>query len=161
MRIGIISDTHIPDRASSLPADIYEDLDGVDEIIQAGDLTSQAVRDRLEELASVSGVAGNCDRRAVREAFPQELTITREGIKISVHHGYGLGRDMLSRLSYKFDDSKVIIFGHTHRFYSEWHNDQLFLNPGSPTSPRRQNFGSYALLNICGEEEIDVEIKKI
>ncbi len=161
MRIGIISDTHIPDRASSLPAVLYEDLDGVEEIIQAGDLTTQTVRDRLEELAPVSGVAGNCDRRAVREAFPQEMTIIREGIKISVHHGYGLGRDMLSRLSYKFDDSQVIIFGHTHRFYREWQNDQLFLNPGSPTAPRRQNFGSYALLNIRGEEEIDVEIKKI
>jgi putative phosphoesterase len=40
MLIGLISDTHIPDRARQLPDNVLEAFKDVDLILHAGDLTS-------------------------------------------------------------------------------------------------------------------------
>ncbi len=161
MKIGVTSDTHIPDRAKALPERMRNDFSEVDEIIHAGDLTSKVVKNKLKTLAPFTAVSGNCDNFTLSKELKNELTLEREGIKISLHHGYGLGRDVLSKLSYKFDSSSVIIFGHTHNVFKQWKNKQLFLNPGSPTVPRGQSFGSYAILNIESKNNIIAQIKKI
>ena len=38
MKIGVISDTHIPRAAAELPPEIYKAFKGVDLILHAGDL---------------------------------------------------------------------------------------------------------------------------
>jgi hypothetical protein len=43
MRIGVISDTHIPDRADDIPKIILEDFRNVDMVIHAGDLVELSV----------------------------------------------------------------------------------------------------------------------
>lgn len=161
MQIGVTSDTHIPDRAAALPEKMKEDFSEVDEIIHAGDLTSGGVKAKLEHLAALTAVSGNCDKFSLNKDLSKSLTVKREGFKISVYHGYGLDRDILTKLSYKFPGSSVVVFGHTHNAQKQWNKGQLFLNPGSPTVPRGQSFGSYAVLNIDKEEGITAEIKKV
>ena len=62
MLIGLISDTHIPDRARILPTKVIEAFEDVELIIHAGDLTSPKVIEELEEIAPVMAVQGNMDR---------------------------------------------------------------------------------------------------
>ena len=69
MRIGLISDTHIPQAGrdpstglrTGLWPQVYEALRGVDLIMHAGDLLVPEVIDWLERLAPVMAVSGNGD----------------------------------------------------------------------------------------------------
>jgi putative phosphoesterase len=61
MRIGLISDTHIPTAAKELWPQVYEAFRGVDLIMHAGDLMVPEVIDWLEEVAPVMAVWGNGD----------------------------------------------------------------------------------------------------
>src|SRR2546425_2240200 len=61
MRIGLISDTHIPTAAKQLWPQVYEAFRGVDLIMHAGDLMIPDVIDWLEEIAPVMAVSGNGD----------------------------------------------------------------------------------------------------
>ena len=62
MLIGLISDTHIPDRAKEIPEKVFEAFSEVDLIMHAGDLTSPKVIDDLEQIAPVMAIQGNMDR---------------------------------------------------------------------------------------------------
>ena len=61
MRIGLISDTHIPVAAKELWPEIFEAFRGVDLIMHGGDLLIPEVIDWLEEIAPVMAVEGNGD----------------------------------------------------------------------------------------------------
>ncbi len=161
MLIGVTSDTHIPDRAAFLPEKMKEDFGEVEEIIHAGDHTSAEIKQKLENLAPLTSVAGNCEKFHLSKNLQKSLSLEREGLRISVHHGYGLGRDVMTKLGYKFAFSALIIFGHTHKASKHWNNGQLFLNPGSPTVPRGQSFGSYAILQVEEGSIISADIKKV
>ena len=63
MKIGLISDTHIPDRLSLLPENVIKAFEGVDLILHAGDVTDYEVIEKLEKIAPVLAVEGNMDRR--------------------------------------------------------------------------------------------------
>jgi hypothetical protein len=56
-RLGIVSDTH-----GLLRAALVEAFAGVDRIIHAGDVGSEAVLDGLQAIAPVTAVRGNMDR---------------------------------------------------------------------------------------------------
>jgi putative phosphoesterase len=64
-RIGIISDTHMPERCAALPPALFETLRGVDLLLHAGDVGELWVLDRLSALAPVVAVHGN-DETAVQ-----------------------------------------------------------------------------------------------
>jgi hypothetical protein len=70
MRIGVISDTHVPVRARALPGEVFEIFAGVDLILHAGDLITFDVLDELETIAPVLAVYGNVDRPEVLARLP-------------------------------------------------------------------------------------------
>lgn len=72
MRIGLISDTHIPTAAKTLWPQIYEAFRGVDLIMHAGDLMVPEVIDWLEEVAPVMAVWGNGDFRGWERTVPPD-----------------------------------------------------------------------------------------
>ncbi|NTW68137.1 MAG: metallophosphoesterase family protein, partial [Nitrospirae bacterium] len=53
MKVGIISDTHVPGAASSLPPAVFEIFRSVDLILHAGDIVQASVLDELEAIAPV------------------------------------------------------------------------------------------------------------
>ncbi|MGI6097446.1 MAG: metallophosphoesterase family protein [Dethiobacteria bacterium] len=61
MKVGVLSDTHIPTRARALPSRIYEIFADVDMILHAGDIADESVLEELKTLAPIEAVAGNTD----------------------------------------------------------------------------------------------------
>ena len=61
MRIGLISDTHIPDIEKKIPFEIMHSFRGVDLILHAGDVYSPSVLDDLDCIAPVLVARGDDD----------------------------------------------------------------------------------------------------
>jgi hypothetical protein len=146
--LGIITDTHIPQRLTSLPPRVGEVLRGVDRILHAGDINSRRVLDQLAEIAPVEAVAGNAD--LFKHGLPLTRVIEVEGKRIGLVHGHGgwsryLRSKVRDRFGYdeelylkivhgSFGPVDAIVFGHTHRFYHAQRSGILMFNPG-PIAP--------------------------
>ncbi len=146
--LGIITDTHIPQRIAALPPRVFEIFQGADRILHAGDINSQRVLDQLAEIAPVDAVAGNAD--LFRHGLPLTRVIEVAGRRIGLVHGHGgwsryLRGKVRDRLGYNeehylkivrgsFGAVDAIVFGHTHRFYQAERSGILLFNPG-PVAP--------------------------
>ncbi|WP_407379632.1 metallophosphoesterase [Methanobrevibacter sp.] len=160
MLIGLISDTHIPDRARQIPEKVLESFKDVDLIIHSGDLTTRAVIDELEKIAPVIAIQGNMDRVAGLD-LPKAETVEVEGVKIGVAHGEVYPRGDTQQLLYlaRQLDVNILVTGHSHQPKIEQVEDVLLLNPGSPIVPRLAD-RTVMLLEI-NNKNVDVEIVKI
>ena len=155
MLIAVVSDTHYGDKTVNLPSTLFDVLTkkGPDLILHAGDVTSSELLERLEEFAPVLAVRGNADHLNL----PEEKLLEVGDIQIGLLHGHQFISLNPQFLMYKALDMgvDVLIFGHTHRFYSDvassYGSRVLLLNPGSPTFPRMDTAG-FALLRIHGAE---------
>lgn len=154
MKIGVISDTHIPMRAKQLPGQVIEAFKEVDHIIHAGDIVSLEVLDLLERFAPVTAVSGNVDPVTIEEILGFKKLITLKGYRIGVTHGHGASGSTVDRAVKCFENDNVdcIIFGHSHIPYCEKINNILLFNPGSPTDKRRNEFYSFGLLELEDDE---------
>ncbi|ADG13256.1 phosphodiesterase, MJ0936 family [Methanocaldococcus infernus ME] len=135
MLIGIISDTHIYDRASSIPKKVFEEFSNVDLIIHCGDITDKEILDELSDLARVIPVQGNCDYLNL----PREQILELNNYRIGVIHGdiiYPRGDLLKLKLLGLEMGVDILISGHTHWPIHEKFDNLLLLNPGSPTVPR-------------------------
>ena len=160
MLIGLISDTHIPDRAKEIPQKVYEAFDDVDLILHAGDLTSPKVIEELEKIAPVIAIQGNMDRvNGIN--LPLAKVIEAEDVKIGIAHGEVYPRADTQQLVYLAKELKVdiLVTGHSHQPKIEQTDGVLLLNPGSPIVPRLAD-RTVMLLEIKNKE-VDVEIIKI
>lgn len=160
MLIGLISDTHIPDRAKVLPQKVMEAFSEVELILHAGDLTSPKVIEELETIAPVMAIQGNMDRVNGID-LPKAKVIEAEGLKIGLIHGEVYPRADSSQLLYLAKELNVdiLVSGHSHQPKIEQKDGILLLNPGSPIVPRFAD-RTVMLLEI-NNEEVDVEIVKI
>ncbi len=177
IRIGVIADTHIPDRVKTLHPDLLDELRDhhVDLILHAGDLSSWSVIEELEKVGPVKAVSGNRDfLLGSRLNRVEQMEIN--GVRIVLTHGHlnflTYWRDKmqyillgyqqkryLHRLSSAFPDEKVIIFGHSHHAENLWYRGQLFFNPGSVSmGDFWERSISYGILEIDGKGGIKSEI---
>lgn len=160
MLIGVLSDTHIPERAEKIPESVIETFKDVEMILHAGDLVSTDVFDELENLAPTICVEGNMDR-AYGLKLPKHEILKIDGNKIGLNHGEVYPRGDTQQLEYigMEMDVDVLITGHTHIPFIKELENILLLNPGSPTVPRMSD-PSVMLLDVT-EEMIDARIIKI
>lgn len=160
MLIGLISDTHIPDRARELPKNVISAFQNVDLILHEGDLTSMEVIDELEKIAPTIAIQGNMDR-AAGIILPNAKVIEAEGIKIGIAHGEVYPRADTQQLLYlaKQLDADILVTGHSHQPKIEQIDGVLLLNPGSPIVPRLAD-RTVMLLEI-NNKDVDVEVVKI
>lgn len=162
MRIGVISDTHIPDRAKNIPQQILDDFKNVDMIIHAGDLVDLAILKKLKTVCgNVKAVWGNMDPMEVKKQLPKKEIIQAGIYKIGVMHGYGSPLNLIDQLSAEFknDFVNIIIFGHSHYSVNQKKNGILFFNPGSPTDKLFSPYNSYGIIEI--NDKIEARIIKI
>lgn len=133
MLIGVISDTHGHLDPRAVPA-----LRGAELILHAGDIGSQAVLDRLSELAPVLAVRGNSDAGTpLARQHPETRWLEREGVRIAITHIGGRPADIASALPREAElRPQVYIFGHSHTALLETVDGVLFLNPGAAGRPR-------------------------
>jgi len=168
MRIGLISDTHIPVAAPVLWPQIYEALAGVDLIMHAGDLMIPDVIDWLEEVAPVMAVSGNGDYTGFQrcdtpedprlsEAKVLELERPDGGrLRIGLVHDFQLPevpplRTVEGLMKHFFGGPvDVIVRGSTHAAEIRTEKGVLIVNPGSPTFPnhRSARLGTLGYLDI-------------
>lgn len=162
MRIGVIADTHIPDRAKEIPEKILEDFKKVDMVIHAGDLVDLSVIDELKSVcADVRAVWGNMDPHEVRARLPEKEIIQAGNYKIGLIHGYGSPAKLMELAAgiFKNDHVDIIIFGHAHSPVNEKKEGVIYFNPGSPTDKIYCPYNSYGIIEI--NDKIEAKIIKL
>lgn len=175
--LGIIADTHIPDRMPRLNPRILPAFGeaGVQAILHAGDVSVPRVLRQLETVAPVHAVRGNRDWVSLRW-LPHRLHLEFGGVKIGLVHGHGnfsrylaeKPRNLLFGLKEEryinyalsvFPDVDVVIFGHMHRVIIQRVDGKLVFDPGSACCAGDEPKGpSVGLLHIHAEGQVDAEV---
>ncbi|MEW6202155.1 MAG: metallophosphoesterase family protein [bacterium] len=160
MKIGVISDTHIPHRAKNVPAKVMKLFEGADMILHAGDLVRLDVIDELSALAPVHAVSGNMDEFG-GGTLPDKKVITAGNWRIGLTHGWGAPLGLAQRVKKMFEGEKLdcIVFGHSHSAHLSSDGGVMILNPGSPTDTVFAPYLSVAIL--YAEEELKGEIIRL
>jgi hypothetical protein len=149
--IGVISDTHVPDKAKSLhprALEIFRQAQ-VSAILHAGDISTPGVLARLGEIAPVHAVKGNRDWLALGH-LPRTRLLTFEGVRVALAHGHGgLRRYLYLRLRFAIQRyplekilallqsdfaaarPDVLVYGHTHYPLNQRDGELLIFNPGA------------------------------
>ena len=150
MRIGVLSDTHMPGRAKKLPEQLLRDFAQVDHIVHAGDWNTLDVYEQLRLLAPVDGVAGNTDGSDIVKRFGYKKVLQLGAVRIGLTHGdRGAGLTEDNALNMFFGEQvDCVVFGHSHIPLLAEKRGVLLFNPGSPTDKRWQERHSYGMLEI-------------
>lgn len=142
MRIGVVADSHgnlfILDK-------LLTQMGELDMIIHLGDHYRDIVKINDKYKNKIEYVNGNNDSKGDAEA---EKVLNLGGKRIFITHGdkynvyYGI-----DRLYYKAQEveADAVLFGHTHKRSREDFGGIMFLNPGSPSSPRDRKAGGLIL----------------
>jgi uncharacterized protein len=162
MKIGVISDTHIPVNCHEMPAEVLDVLKSCDLILHAGDLVGLAVLECLRKISKVEAVWGNMDLPEVRGVLPGRKVLDAAGKKICLIHGYGHPKDLIDKLKkeFFFEKPDVIVFGHSHMPLNKYVDGILFFNPGSLTDTIFAPYKSYGIIEIK-DGKIKAEIIKV
>lgn len=176
-KIGIITDTHVPDRVPQLDPRFlaFFQQERVDAIFHAGDISTQAVLTDLQKIAPVTAVRGNRDL-TLQNRLPLIQRCTFGGISIGLAHGHGgWGPYLVDKVRYMtmgydyaryrtlllkaLPDVRVVIFGHTHHIEKRWEADQFLFNPGAayPCSYNKDH-PTLGLLLIFPEQKFEVRV---
>lgn len=160
MRVGVISDTHLSERADKLPEALVEGLRGVDLILHAGDWVSPHVVALVEAIAPCESVAGNNDGPDIVDKFGYAKRLELEGVRIGLVHGDGYRKTTTERALDTFADNlpDVIVYGHSHIPENRQVRGTLLFNPGSPTDKRRQPRYSYGILTVENKRLTQAEL---
>ncbi len=163
IRIGLLSDTHIPEVAKVLPPQIKEAFHDVDLILHAGDVYAISVLDELERLAPVLAAQGDDDGFAIASdrRMKERHLLNIKGITILLKHVgpwsslcdskgvSGLAGSQHKTTAQHKMTPDIIVYGHTHTAKVENRNGILAVNPGSPTFPEYElRLGTVALLTV-------------
>ncbi|MDP3143286.1 MAG: metallophosphoesterase family protein [Candidatus Omnitrophota bacterium] len=161
MKIGVLADTHIPERAEGIPIKVLDDFKNADLILVAGDLTTVTVLDKLKKIAPVTAVFGNMDLQDVVKVLKRKEVVKCGKFKIGIFHGSVAPDKLVDQLKAEFQEDKVdiIVFGHSHHPMNEYVGKILFFNPGSPTDKVFAPYNSYGILEI--NDKIKAEIKRL
>ncbi len=150
MKITVISDTHMPKKAKTLPIQVVKALQQSELIIHAGDWQTIEVFHELVQYGEVKGVYGNVDSVELQSRLPEKQIIEIVGFRIGVVHGHGKGWTTERRALEAFAELHVdcIIFGHSHIPVLKETNGILLFNPGSCTDKRRQPKPSFGIITV-------------
>ena len=154
MRIGILSDTHLPNlirHLDELGPEIATFLSTVDLILHSGDLTSPMVLDWLEPFAPVVCTTGNND--PIVDSRCQDVAILDlQGWRLGMVHSLRRGFRPMAELQQLFPTPvQIMIAGDTHYEVLEHREGIVVLNSGSPTFPHHKDLrlGTVGLLELA------------
>jgi uncharacterized protein len=138
MRLGIVSDTHLPRGSRAIPVDCLERLAAADAILHAGDLIELSVLEQLQAIGPpVHAVRGNVDSAELQARLPLVRTVEAGGATIAMIHDAGPSAGRLERMRRRFPQADAVVFGHSHLPLHEERGGFAIFNPGSPTERRR------------------------
>jgi len=148
MRIGVLSDTHIPKAATKLPAKVRKGLKGADIILHAGDLVEASVLEELNKIAPTKAVCGNMDGADLCGKLPRKIVVKASRFRIGLIHGWGHPARLPETISGEFTGVNAIVFGHSHKPMNERMGGVLYFNPGSPTDKVFAEYNSYGIIEV-------------
>lgn len=167
MKIGLISDTHIPAFSPEPPRQILKAFRDVDLILHAGDIYATSCLDWLEQIAPVLAVEfhtwnQNDPRRPETRVFDVEgytiamvhaldlVGMTSEPFQGTLPRDYPQQGSLEKAVKLRFGQAAdIVVFGHTHYEMVDDYQGILLVNPGSPTVPRQlQKLGTVGLLEL-------------
>jgi putative phosphoesterase len=177
MKIGVVSDSHIPESGPLLHARLAKLFQGLDILLHAGDVCELHVLEDLQEMFTLTfAVWGEGDSDEVRRYLEEKRVVRFGGRAIGMIHGHQYAEAQkranrwLNRLlkrvpgpgtledfllaQFEGEEVDAIVFGHTHTPYIKRHKGVLLFNPGAGSSlagPDRQ-----ASAGILEVEEDDI-----
>jgi len=157
MRLGLITDTHLPAlirQLDELGPQVAKFLAAVDLILHAGDVTSPAILDWLEQFAPVTAAKGNNDEFVdPRMASVQYLEV--EGWSIGMAHNLAPESRPLREIRQRCFSRpiEVMIGGHTHLERIRCADGLVLINSGSPVLPHHKEtrLGTVASLDLSAD----------
>ena len=164
MRIGLISDTHIPEARHSLWSQAYVAFEGVDLILHGGDMHDLSVIDELEKVAPIHVARGDGDDggggRPVQPEDPrvkEVWTLDLGGLVVGLTHALPIPEmppsiTVARALDRVFPERRpdVVVYGDSHVEAIDTFDGVLCVNPGSPTYPHNYDtdLGTIGFLEI-------------
>ena len=149
LRLLLLADTHVPQRAKDLPAAVWEQVEAADVVVHAGDWVTPDLLDELEERSSrLVAVWGNNDGEELRRRLPEVARVELGGMRWGVVHETGAKARREERTRAAYPDLDVLVFGHSHIPWDTTAEGLRLLNPGSPTDRRRQPFCTYMTCEV-------------
>lgn len=168
MKLGLISDTHIPSMGKEPPSQVIQAFEGVDLILHAGDVYIDSCIEWLERIAPVQATTSS---RSTAEASPRispPTVVEVDGHSIGLVHKlvmipmaddvypgsiarmYPAGKSIPDELEEIFGKPvDIVVCGYTHEAMIETHQGVLFVNPGSPTMVAQvMKMGTVATLEL-------------
>ena len=163
MRLLMLADTHVPRRARDLPAQEWDEVAQADVVFHAGDWVTPELLDTLAARATrLVACWGNNDGPALRSRLPERADVVLEGLHFTVVHETGAVAGREARMSRRYPDTDVLIFGHSHIPWDTTTSTGLrLLNPGSPTDRRRQPACTYRTATVRHGDLTDVRLQPL
>ena len=163
MRIGLVSDTHIPEAKEVWPQ-VWDAFKGCDAILHAGDIYDLGVLDTLAEIAPLGAGRGKGDdgsggrhRQPDQPGLQESWVVELGGLTIGLTHWAPVPeRPNLTNLAGACDrffggiKPDIVVHGDTHVEDVRRIGDILCVNPGSPTFPHNlaYQFGTIGFIDI-------------
>ncbi|WP_435334879.1 metallophosphoesterase family protein [Haloarchaeobius sp. TZWWS8] len=160
VRVAIISDTHVPSRASAIPDWVVDECERADHVVHAGDFDSPEAFDTVRSFApELTAVAGNVDPGSL--GLPEVAVLELGGVTFVVTHGSGPKAGYRRRVSKAVREhgggDAVGIAGHTHEVMDEEVDGVRLLNPGSATAARPATRATMYVVEVA-DGELSVEL---
>lgn len=149
--IGLISDTH-----GLVRPEVFQALEGVSQILHAGDVGPADVLTELATIAPVRAVWGNTDAPG-RPDLVERIEDVIDGVRIVVTHGHELGSPTPPKLVGAFPNADVIVYGHTHQQLVTKAARRVVVNPGA-AGPQRFKLQPCVAKLYIWKGQADVEL---
>ena len=165
MRIGLLTDTHLPSDLRNLWDEVADAFEGVDLILHGGDIVTPRVLDELEAVAPVLAARGNNDGGwedpRVQDCHFLELESWTLAL---VHDMEPEDRPIDALVDFYLGGRRVeiIVTGHTHFERLAYRDGVLQINSGSPTHPHLYStrLGTVGLLDL-GPGRLEARVVKL
>ncbi len=117
-RIGIISDTH-----GLLRPEVLDILKTCDCILHGGDVNRPELLEEIRYLGNLYVVRGNNDKDWA-EGIAKTLRFNIEGVDFFMVHNK-------KDVDWNLGNARIVVFGHSHKYFQKEIDGRLWLNPGS------------------------------
>ncbi|HEY8820143.1 MAG TPA: YfcE family phosphodiesterase [Dehalococcoidia bacterium] len=157
MRLGLVTDTHLPAlhrHLGELGPECAAFFQSVGMILHAGDITAPSILDWLEQFAPVIAALGNNDNFSDPRLAPVQY-LEVGGWRIGMRHSLVPETRPLDAVHDKHFDRPVdvMIAGHTHFERIRHGHGMVLVNSGSPILPHHKEtrLGTVGLLELTPE----------
>ena len=136
MRIGLVTDTHLPSTIRHLWDEVKDVFAGADLILHGGDIVTPRVLDWLEQIAPTLAAEGNNDGGWQDPRMEDIHWLDLEGWRVAMIHDMEPEERPIARLReiyLKGQHADIIITGHTHYERLDYRDGVLQINTGSAT----------------------------